>query len=159
MSVTTAICNRFKRDILKPLEGAAVFTNSGTAYKVVLIKSGHTGTYDANTLAVGTPGSGAPSTSNLGTDAVAASGSYALGGNQVTLTVSLSGSTALLDVADVSFTGATISADGCVIFDDTAAGKPAVAVFSFGGTVSSTNGTFTVDFPASGAGTSALRIA
>lgn len=159
MAITTAICNRFKRDILKVLEGAAVFTNSGTAYRCVLIKSGHTGTYDASTLAAGTPGSGSPSTSNIGTDACAASGTYALGGNQVTLTVSLSGGTAVADIADLSFTGATLSADGCVIFDDTAAGKPAVAVFSFGGTVSSTNGTFTVDFPASGAATSALRIA
>lgn len=159
MAVTTAVCNRFKRDILKVLEGAGVYTNSGTAYKAVLIKAGHTGTYDASTLAVGTPGSGAPSTSNLGTDAVAASGTYALGGNQVSIAVTLSGSTALLDITDLSFTGATISADGVIIFDDTAAGKPAVAVYSFGGTVTSTSGTFTVDFPASGTGTSALRIA
>lgn len=159
MAITTAVCNSFKRDILKPLQGAGVFTNSGTAYKAVLIRAGHTGTYDASTTAVGTPGTGTPSASNVGTDAVTASGTYATGGAQVSIAVSLSGSTALLDITDLSFTGATISADGVVIFDDTAAGKPAVAVYSFGGTVTSTSGTFTVDFPASGSGTSTLRIA
>lgn len=159
MAVTTAVCDSFKRDILRPLTGTAVFTTSGTAYKAVLIKSGHTGTYNNATTAVGTPGSGTPSTSNIGTDAVTGSGTYATGGNQVSISVSLSGSTALLDITDLSFTGATISADGVIIFDDTAAGKPAVAVYSFGGTVSSTNGTFTVDFPVSGTGTSTLRIA
>jgi len=158
MAVTTAVCNSFKRDILKPLSGTSVFASTDT-YKAVLIKSGHTGTYDASTTAVGTPGTGSPSASNLGTDAVAGSGNYAVGGATCTVSVSLSGSTALLDITDLSFTGATISADGVIIFDDTASGKPAVAVYSFGGTVSSTNGTFTVDFPASGSGTSTLRIA
>jgi hypothetical protein len=159
MAVTTAVCNSFKRDILRVLAGQAAIFNAADTYRAVLIKAGHTGTYDANTTAVGTPGTGAPSTSNLGTDAVTASGTYTVGGGTATIAVTLSGSTALLDVTDQSYTGATISADGVIIYDDTAAGKPAVAVYSFGGTVTSTNGTFTVDYPVSGTGTSTLRIA
>lgn len=159
MAVTTAVCNSFKRDILRPVGGQAVIFAAADTYRVVLIRAGHTGTYDANTTAVGTPGTGTPSTSNIGTDAVAASGTYTVGGGTATISVTLSGSTALLDVTDQSYTGATISADGAIIYDDTAAGKPAVAVYSFGTTVTSTNGTFTVDFPVSGSGTSTLRIA
>jgi hypothetical protein len=157
--ITTAICNSFKRDILRPLSGQASIFNAADTYKFVLIKAGHAGTYDKNFVSVGTPGTGAPSITNVGTDAVSASGTYTLNGQTITLQLDLVADTAVIDTADTSFLNATISADGLVIFDDTTAGKPAIAVYSFGQTITSTFGTFTIDFPAKSDTTSLIRFA
>lgn len=62
MAVTTAFCNQAKLDILNGVHLAA------HTYKIAIIRTGHAGTYGKNTLAVGTPGTGDPTTSNLGTD-------------------------------------------------------------------------------------------
>ena len=131
------------------------------AYKMALVKVGHTGVYDNAFQAVGTPGTGAPSVTNLGTDEVTASGSYAAGGFAMAgYTEGSAGSTAWIDwTTDPSFTTATISAVGAIIYNDTDIGKPVVSLHDFGGTVSSTAGTFTVTLPAPGAATAVVRLA
>jgi hypothetical protein len=156
MAITTAMCNSFKQELL----GMATHVNTDT-FKIVLIKGGHAGTYGASTTAVGTPGSSAPSTSNLGTDAVTASGDYnsVNGMTLASLAASLDGSTGLLTFADpAAWTGTTISADGAIIYNSSKSNK-AVAVFSFGGTVTSTGGNFDVNLPAVAAATALIRIA
>jgi len=134
---------------------------AGDAYKMALVKVGHTGVYDNTFQAAGTPGTGAPSATNLGTDEVAASGTYAAGGIAMAgYTAGQSGATAWIDwTTDPSVTGATISAVGAIIYNDTDAGKPVVSLHDFGGTVTSTAGTFTVTLPAPAAATAVVRLA
>lgn len=135
---------------------------AANTYKMALVKVAHGGTYNNTFQAVGTPGSGAPTVTNLGTDEVAASGTYAAGGfTMAGYTAGDNGTTeAWIDwTTDPSFTTATISAVGAIIYNDTVAGKPSVSLHDFAGTVTSTAGTFTVTLPAAGAGTSVVRIA
>ena len=102
----------------------------------------------------------AATTAYTTTNEVAASGSYTAGGGTLTkVTPTSSGTTAFTDFADLSFTTATITAFGALIYNDTATGDPAVAVLDFGGSKSSTSGTFTIVFPAATASTAIIRIA
>lgn len=149
MAVTTAWTNQCKLDFINGVHLAA------HVYKIAVIKTGHAGTYGKNTLAVGTPGSGAPTTSNLGTDECPASGDYPAGG--VTLigrTVALSGDTAYLDFAAMAQrAGVTMSGDGAIIYNDSVAGKPALYVTAFSGApIVATAGTYDVAIPTSGLG-------
>jgi hypothetical protein len=75
------------------------------------------------------------------------------------LGVSTSGTTALTDFSDLSFTTATITARGALIYNDTATGNPTVAVLDFGTDKTSTAGTFTIVFPAATATGAIIRIA
>ena len=149
MAITTAVCNSFKTEILNGIH------TSAHTYKLALIKTGHSGTYSKATTAAGTPGSGAPSASNLGTDEVAASGTYVAGGVTLTgRTVALAIDTAYLDFANMAqLTGFTGSADGCMIYNDSVAGKPCVYVGAFAGApIAATAGTFDVTIPSTGSG-------
>ena len=153
MSLTTSVANSYKTEVMSGTHLAA------DVYKLVLIKAGHAGTYNASNTAGGTPGTGTPSASNIGTDEVAASGTYSSGGITLSgFSVTLQGSTACLDFTTPSVTGATISAVGGVIINTTRANK-VVGCFDFGGTITSTAGTFTCTMPAVGASTSLVRIA
>lgn len=155
MSLTTTIPVSSKAAFLAGTHAAA------DTYKAALVKAGHAGTYDNTFQAAGTPGTGAPSATNIGTDEVAASGSYVAGGfTMAGYTPGQSGSTAWIDwTTDPSWTSATISAVGMVVYNDTDAGKPVVSLHDFGGTVTSTAGTFTVTLPAAAAGTALVRLA
>lgn len=156
MTITTAFCNSFKAELLAMTPHTAADT-----YKLVLIKAGHAGTYNANTTAVGTPGTGTPSASNLGTDAVAVSGDYA-SVNGITLAgfaASLDTATGILTFTDpAALTGTTISADGCIIYNSSRSNK-ALAVYAFSSTVTSTSGNFDINLPAAAAATAVIRIA
>ena len=72
---------------------------------------------------------------------------------------SVSGTTALTDFADASFSSATFTARGALIFNDSASGDPSVVVLDFGADKTATNGTFTVVFPAADASNAIIRIA
>lgn len=154
MALTTCMVNTAKANFLAGIHLA------GNTYKMALVKSGHAGTYDASVTAAGTPGTGAPTTSNLGTDEVAASGSYTAGGFTMTgYTAGASTTTSWIDwTTDPSFTTATISAVGAMLYNDTVAGKPVISLHDFGGTITSTAGTFTITLPAAAAGTALVRI-
>ena len=134
----------FKVQILK---GVHNFTNgTGNTFKLALYNN--SASFTAATTAYTT------------TNEVAASGSYTLGGGTLTkVTPTSSGTTALTDFADLSFTTATITAFGDLIYNDTATGNPAVAVLDFGSSKSSTAGTFTIVFPAATATGAIIRIA
>ncbi len=93
------------------------------------------------------------------TGEVANSGSYSAGGGALTnVNPSTSGTTGFTDFADISFTTATITARGALIYNDTNSDK-AVCALDFGGNKTSTAGTFTVAFPAAAASTAIIRIA
>jgi hypothetical protein len=134
----------FKVQILKGVHNFS--TGSGQTFKIAL--------YDNNATFT------AATTAYTTTNEVAASGSYTAGGGTLTkVTPTSSGTTALTDFADISFTTATITAFGALIYNDTATGNPAVAVLDFGGSKVSTSGTFTIVFPAATATGAIIRIA
>jgi hypothetical protein len=102
----------------------------------------------------------AATTAYTSSNEVGASGSYSAGGGTLTnVTPTTSGTTALTDFDDLSFTSATITARGALIYNDTAAGDPAVVVLDFGSDKTSTAGTFTIQFPTANATDAILRIA
>ena len=97
------------------------------------------------------------------TDEVPDSGSYASGGGTLTrIDPTTSGTTAFTDFADLSFTSATITARGALIYNSTPTHtytNPVVAVLDFGSDKTSTTGTFTIQFPTPDASNAILRIA
>ena len=145
MAISSAICNSFKQEILV---GTHIFTaSSGNAFKLALYTS--SASLGASTTAY--------STSEEITNT---SGSaYTAGGKAiVSVTPVLDGSTAVCDFADISFTSASFTANGCLIYNDTQSDK-AVCVVAFGGDKTVSSGTFTIQFPAAAASTAIVRIA
>lgn len=84
---------------------------------------------------------------------------YTAGGNTLASpTISTSGTTAYVDFADSSWTTATITARGALIYNSSKSNK-AIAVLDFGSDKTSTAGTFTVQMPANNATDALIRIA
>jgi hypothetical protein len=152
MTITTAITNSFKLEILQGTHQAA------DTYKIALISASASGTYNASTTNVGTPGTGAPASDNLGTDEVVGTGYTATGATLTGYSASGTGSVARLDWTTPTWDDATISAIGAVIYNSTR-GNKVLAVFDFGGTITSTAGMFTAAMPTVADGTSLIRIA
>ena len=136
-----------------------------TSFKVQLMQGVHnftTGTGNTFKLALydNSASFTAATTAYTASNEVANSGSYAAGGGALTnVTPTSSGTTAFTDFADLSFTSATITAFGALIYNDTAAGDPSVCVLDFGGAKTSTSGTFTIIFPTADATSAIIRIA
>ena len=145
MAITSAICTSFKQEILV---GTHNFTaTSGDTFKIALFTS------DAS-LGAGTT---AYSTSNEITNSSGTA--YTAGGATLTsVTPTTSGTTAFCDFADVSFSSASFTANGALIYNDTQSDK-AVAVIAFGGDKTVTSGTFTIQFPTADASNAIIRIA
>ena len=146
MAITSAVCNSFKAEVLQALHNFTA--SSGNTFKIALYTS--SATLNKSTTAY--------STSN---EISNTSGSaYSAGGATLTsVTPALSTDTACCDFADVSFTSASFTANGCLIFNDTASGDPAVCAIAFGGDKTVSSGTFTIQFPAADASNAILRIA
>jgi hypothetical protein len=138
------MCTSFKVELMK---GVHNFTAStGNTFKLALYTN--SASFTAATTAYTT------------TNEVTASGSYATGGGTLTnVTPTSSGTTAFTDFDDLSFTTATITAYGALIYNDSATGDPTVVVLDFGGAKSSTAGTFQIIFPAADASNAIIRIA
>ena len=143
MAITSAVCNSFKTEILKAVHN---FTESANEFKLALYTS--SATLNKSTTAY--------TTSNE----VANGNGYTTKGEALTnVTPALSGDTAVCDFANISFTSASFTANGCLIFNDTASGDPSVCAIAFGGDKTVTSGTFTIEFPAADASNAILRIA
>lgn len=142
MAITQAMCTSFKVELL---QGVHNFTNStGDVFKLALYTS--SATLDATTTAY--------SSSNE----VANSGTYSSGGGSLTnVTPTSTGTTAFTDFSDLSFTSATITARGALIYNSSDSDK-AVAVLDFGSDKTSTDGTFTIQFPTADASSAIIRI-
>ena len=138
------MCTSFKKELLT---GTHNFTaSSGNTFKLALYTN--SATFNAATTAY------------TATNEVSNSGSYSAGGGALTnVTPTSSGTTALTDFADLDFTSATITARGALIYNDSAAGDPTVAVLDFGADKTSTTGTFTIQFPTADATNAIIRIA
>jgi hypothetical protein len=136
-----------------------------TSFKVQLMQGVHnftTGTGNTFKLALYNNSASftAATTAYTASNEVANSGSYVAGGGALTnVTPTSTGTTAFTDFADLSFTSATITAFGALIYNDTAAGDPSVCVLDFGGAKTSTSGTFTIIFPTADSTSAIIRIA
>lgn len=149
---TTAICNSYKQEVLQGLH------LSSNTYKIALIKVTPSTTFGASTTNAGTPGTGASSQANIGTDEAAGTGYTTGGATLAGFSATLQGTTGCLDFTTPTWTTSTISATAAVIYNSSVSNR-AVAVFDFGGTITSTAGTFTATMPTVGSGTSLIRIA
>ena len=142
MAITQAVCTSFKQELL--VEGHN-FTNGQDTFKIALYTS--SASLDASTTAF--------TTSNEVSD----SGSYSSGGGSLTsVTPTTSGTTAICDFADISFTSATITARGAMIYNSSNSNK-AVCILDFGGDKTSTSGTFIIHFPTFDSSNAILRLA
>jgi hypothetical protein len=146
MAITSAICTSFKVELLKGVHNFTATT--GNTFKIALYTS--SATLGASTTAFS---SSNEITNTSGT-------AYTSGGATLTsVTPTTSGTTAVCDFADVSYTDATFTANGCLIYNDTATGDPACAVVAFGGDKTVTAGTFTIQFPTADATNAIIRLA
>ena len=145
MSVTTAMTTSFKQELLQGLHDL-----DGHTLKLALIKSGESGTFGASST----------NFSDITGSSDEASGTgYSSGGATLgSVAITTSGTTAFVDFADVSFSNSTISASGAMIYNSSASNR-AIAVISFGGTVASTAGTFTVTMPTADSSNAIIRLA
>ena len=143
MAITQAMCTSFKKELL---EAGHNFKNSGgSAFKLALFTS--SATLGASTTAYAT------------TNEVTGTG-YSAGGLALTrVDPTTSGTTALTDFADLTFSTATITANGALIYNDDASNDAAVIVLAFGGDKTSTAGDFTIQFPTADASNAIIRIA
>ena len=143
MAITTALCTSFKQEILEAVHN---FKNSGgSTFNLALYTS-------SASLGAGTT---AYTTSNE----VSGTNYTAKGASLTRVDPSTSGTTALTDFADLTFSNATVTARGALIFNDSASGDPAVCALDFGGDKTSTAGDFTIVFPTADASNAIIRIA
>ena len=145
MAITSAICSSFKQQLL---QGQHDFDSAGgDTFKIALYTS--SATLGAATTAYS-------ATNEITNDAGSA---YSAGGNTLTsVTPTTSGTTAFCDFADTSWSSATFTANGALIYNSSKSDK-AVCAIAFGGDKTATNGTFTIQFPAADASNAIIRIA
>jgi hypothetical protein len=146
MAITQAMCTSFKQELL---EGQHDFRSGGDAFKLALYTS--SATLDATT------------TDYSGTNEVSGTGYVSGGGALTNVSPTTSGTTAFTDFADLTFSAATITANGALIYNTETGGgsgtTDAVIVLAFGGDKTSTAGDFTIQFPTADASNAIIRIA
>jgi hypothetical protein len=137
------MCTSFKGELLT---GTHDFTNgTGNTFKIALYTNSASFT--------------AATTAYTATNEVSGTG-YTAGGEALTnVTPTTSGTTAYTDFADVTWSSATITARGALIYNDTVAGDPSVVVLDFGSDKSSSAGDFQIVFPTADASNAIIRIA
>ena len=140
MAITQAMCTSFKAEAL-----AGIHDFTADTFKIALYTS--SATLDATTTAY--------SATNE-----ASGTNYTAGGETLTVvggSVNTSGTTAFVDFADVTWTSATITARGALIYNSSQSNK-AVAVLDFGSDKTSTAGDFEIAMPAADASNAIIRL-
>lgn len=137
------MCTSFKKELLEAVHN---FKNSGgSTFKLALYTN--SASFDASTTAYTT------------TNEITGTGYTAGGGTLTRVDPTSSGTTALTDFADLTFSSATITARGALVYNDSASGDPSVVVLDFGEDKTSTAGDFTIVFPTADASNAIIRIA
>ena len=143
MAITTAMCTSFKKELLEAVHN---FKNSGgSTFNLALYTSSAT--------------LGASTTAYTTSNEVSGTNYTAKGAALTRVDPSSSGTTALTDFADLTFSNATVTARGALIFNESASGDPAVCALDFGGDKTSTAGDFTIQFPTADASNAIIRLA
>jgi hypothetical protein len=149
ITITTAMPTSFKVEILKAVHNFTAST--GNTFKIALLKATAAGS--------GTYGAATTNYSDLGSDQLSTASGYTQPGNTLTsVTPVADGTTAVCDFADTTWSSATFTTCGALIYNSTASGA-ACAVLSFGGDQQVSSGDFTIQFPAAAAATAIIRIA
>ena len=146
MAITSAICTSFKVEILKAVHNFTA--SSGNTFNIALYDS------DASLGASTTAYTTSEEITNTSGSAYTAKGEAL-----TSVTPVASSTTAVCDFADISWTSASFTARGCMIFNDSASGDPSVCCIDFGGDKTATNGTFTIQFPTADSSDAIIRIA
>lgn len=137
------MCTSFKQELLEAVHN---FKNSGgSTFKLALYTN--SASFDASTTAY------------TATNEISGTGYSAGGGTLTRVDPTTSSTTAFTDFADLTFSSATITARGALIYNDTATGDPSVVVLDFGADKTSTAGDFTIVFPTADASNAIIRIA
>ena len=146
MAITQAMCTSFKVGIL---DGTFNF-DTGTTQEFYIALYTSSASLDAATTAY----TGTGEVSNSGTN-------YTTGGKKLTISQvpTSTGTTAFLDFADITWSAATITARGALIYLNNGTTNPAVAVLDFGSDKTSTAGDFTIIFPTADSSNAIIRIA
>jgi hypothetical protein len=144
MAISQAMCTSFKAELMQALHDFTAST--GNTFKIALYTSSAT--------------LGAATTAYTTSDEVSDTGTnYTAGGNTLTnISPTTSGTTGFTDFADTTWTTATITARGALIYNSTNADR-AVVVLDFGSDKTSTAGDFTIQFPTANATDAIIRIA
>tara|TARA_R110000751_G_C13624469_1_gene465060 strand:- start:213 stop:644 length:432 start_codon:yes stop_codon:yes gene_type:complete len=143
MTISTAMCTSFKKELLEAKHN--FLASGGNSFKLALYTS------SATLAAATTAYSATNETSGTG---------YSAGGAALTnINPASSGTTGYTDFADLTFSSSTITANGALIYNDTASGDPSVCSLAFGGDKTSTSGDFTIQFPTADASNAIIRIA
>lgn len=143
MAITQAMCTSFKQELMEAKHN--FLASGGNTFKLALYTS--SATLDATTTAY------------TATNEASGTGYTATGAALTNIDPTTSGTTAFTDFADLTFSTATITARGALIYNDTAAGDPSVIVLDFGADKTSTAGDFTISFPTADASNAIIRIA
>ena len=165
MTITSAIANTFKVEIL---QGGHNFNDSsgaptGNTFKIALYSS-NSASLSKSTTAYTAPSDGTADPTNT-YEVTSTSSGYTTGGKSLTASADpvLSGDTACVKFNDISWTSASFTARGCLIYNSTAVTgfttNRAVCAVNFGADKTVTSGTFTVQFPAQTAGNAIVQIA
>jgi hypothetical protein len=142
MAITSTLTTSFKKELLEAVHNFSA--SGGNSFKLALYTS--SATLGAATTAFTTTGQ-------------ASGTNYTSGGAALTnIAPTTGGTTGFTDFSDLTFGTATITARGCMIYNDTNSDK-SVATIDFGGDKTSTAGDFTIVFPAAAASTAIIRIA
>ena len=145
MAITSAICSSFKQELLQGKHDFQTSGSGGHTFKIALYTS--------------SASLGAATTAYTTTEEVSGSGYTAKGNALTSVTPVASSTTAVCDFADTSFTSASFTARGCMIFNDSATGDPSCVIIDFGSDKTVTSGTFTIQFPTADASDAIIRIA
>jgi hypothetical protein len=152
MAISSAICSSFKQELLQGYHDFDANGSGGDTFKIALYQS------DASLGAATTDYSTSEEISNTSGSA------YTAGGATLTNTgVGLTSTTAFTDFSDVSFTSATFTANGALIYNTQTNGgsntTDAVCIIAFGSDKTATNGTFQIQFPANDSSNAIIRLA
>ena len=165
MAITSAICNSFKKEILQGGHNLNTSGGSpaGNAFKLALYSS-DSATLSKATTVYTAPTDGTADPTNT-YEVTSTSSGYTTGGNTLTVSADpvLSTDTACVKFDNTSFSSASFTARGCLIYNTTAATgfttNRSVCVVNFGSDKTVTSGTFTIEFPAQTAGNAIIQIA
>ena len=149
ISITTAMPTSFKVEILKAVHDFTAST--GDTFKIALLKAAASGS--------GTFGAATTNYSDLGADELATGSGYTQDDQTlVSITPVADGTTAICDFDDTTWSAATFTTSGALIYNSSAS-DAAVAVLSFGGDQQVSSGDFQIQFPVAAAATAIIRIA
>ena len=143
MAISTAMCTSFKQEILEAVHN---FKNTGgSTFNLALYTS--------------SASLGASTTAYTTSNEVSGTGYTAKGAARTRVDPTTSSTTAFTDFADLTFSSSSITANGAMIFNDSASGDPAVCILAFGADKTSSSGDFTISFPTADASNAIIRIA